>query len=69
MLRILLLGTGIFAVLLGIQLFGITEVTVNPAVAEKMKISTQMLIADYFPYSLVGAGAVMFYYGYHMQRG
>lgn len=69
MLRILLLGTGIFAVILGFQLFGITEVTVNPAVAEKMKISSKLLVADYFPYSLIGAGAVMFYYGYHMQRG
>ncbi|MDR1960559.1 MAG: hypothetical protein LBQ54_16225 [Planctomycetaceae bacterium] len=69
MLRILLLGTGIFAVLLGLQLFGITEVTVNPVVAAKMKISSTLLVADYFPYSLIGAGAVMFYYGYHMQRG
>jgi len=69
MIRILLLGMGIFAVLLGIQLFGITEVTINPTVAAKIKIASTLLVADYFPYSLIGAGAVMFYYGYHMQRG
>jgi len=67
--RILFLAVGIFAVLLGFQLFCIQEVTLVPAVAEKLQIESQRLsVADYFPYSLICAGIVMFYYGYKMQK-
>ena len=67
--RILFLALGIFAVLLGAQLFCIQEITVNPVVAEKLRIGTQKLtVADYFPYGLICAGVVLFYYGYKMQK-
>lgn len=67
--RILFLAFGIFAVLLGAQLFCIQEVTLNPAVAAKLQIESQKLVvADYFPYGLICAGVVLFYYGYKMQK-
>ena len=67
--RILFLALGIFGVLLGLQLFCIQEVTLNPVVAAKLQIeSPKLSVADYFPYSLICAGIVMFYYGYKMQK-
>jgi len=67
--RILFLAFGIFAVLLGAQLFCIQEVTLNPTVAAKLQIESQRLaVADYFPYGLICVGIVLFYYGYKMQK-
>jgi len=67
--RILFLAVGIFAALLGLQLFCIQEVTLNPVVAAKLQIeSPRLSVADYFPYSLICAGIVLFYYGYKMQK-
>ena len=67
--RILFLAIGIFCVLLGLQLFCIYEVTLNPVVAAKLQIeSPKLTVADYFPYGLICAGIVMFYYGYKMQK-
>ena len=67
--RILFLAFGIFVVLLGGQLLCIKEVTLNPAVAAKLQIESQKLaVADYFPYGLICAGIVLFYYGYKMQK-
>ncbi len=67
--RIIFLAFGIFAVLLGLQLFCIQEVTLNPIVAAKLQIESQKLsVADYFPYGMICAGIVLFYYGYKMQK-
>ena len=67
--RILFLAVGIFAALLGLQLFCVQEFTLIPEVAAKLQIeSSRLYVADYFPYSLICAGVVMFYYGYKMQK-
>ncbi|MCL2622717.1 MAG: hypothetical protein FWD31_03530 [Planctomycetaceae bacterium] len=67
--RILFLGFGIFFVLLGLQLFCIQEIILTRVVAEKLQFESQRLpVADYFPYSLICAGIVLFYYGYKMQK-
>jgi hypothetical protein len=67
--RILFLAVGIFGVLLGLQLFFIHDLTLQPVVADKLQLeSPRLAVADYFPYSLICAGIVMFYYGYKMQK-
>ena len=67
--RILFLGLGIFVVLLGLQLFMFKEVMLKPVVAAKLQMESPTLtVAAYFPYSLICAGIVMFYYGYKMQK-
>jgi hypothetical protein len=69
MKRILLLAFGIFAVLLGMQLFCVQEVTLSPFVAEKLKLaSPKLAVADYFPYGLICVGAVLCYYGYKIPK-
>ncbi|MDR1382346.1 MAG: hypothetical protein LBJ67_00655 [Planctomycetaceae bacterium] len=64
MKRILFLAFGIFAVLLGMQLFCVQQVTLSPFVAEKMNMSPNLSVADYFPYGMICVGAVLCYYGY-----
>jgi len=67
--RILFLAVGIFGVLLGLQLFCIQEITLSSVVAEKLQLeSSKLTVADYFPYGLICAGIVMFYYGFKMQK-
>ena len=67
--RILFLAFGIFSVLLGAQLFFSKEITLKPEVMAKLQIESQSLaVADYFPYGLICAGIVLFYYGYKMQK-
>jgi hypothetical protein len=67
--RILFLAVGIFGVLLGLQLFCIHDLTLQSVVADKLQLeSPRLTVADYFPYSLICAGIVMFYYGYKMQK-
>ena len=62
MVRSVVIGLGIAAILLGFQLFCFQELVIKTDVEEAFSVK------DFMPYSLICVGLVVYFYGYQLQK-
>ncbi len=62
MIRAIITGLGLGIIFLGLQCFCLQEMTI------KTDIEKSLPIADFFPYSLVCSGLMVYLYGYQLHH-
>lgn len=61
MVRAIITGIGLGSILFGLQCFCLQELTIKTDIEKSLKI------ADFFPYSLVCTGLIIYLYGYQLR--